>query len=67
MTERRQQVQLEGVSVMVRVYTDNLLFISELENQTEGEPDFGRALDEIAMYQLELAIRGLFCSGEVSF
>mgnify|MGYP000971724354 CR=1 FL=1 len=64
MTERRHKFNWRRIC-HVRVYTDNLLFISELENQTEGEPDFGRALDEIAMYQLELAIRGYFVRGGI--
>ncbi|PKL61196.1 MAG: hypothetical protein CVV31_12720 [Methanomicrobiales archaeon HGW-Methanomicrobiales-2] len=64
MTERRHKFNWRHIC-HVRVYTDNLLFISELGNQTEGEADFGQTIDEIAMYQLELAIRGYFVRGGI--
>lgn len=49
----------------VRVYTDNLLFVNELDNNKEGEPDFGITLREIAHYQLNLALEGYFTRGVI--
>ena len=61
-TEVRHKYDWKRIS-HVRVYTDNLLFVSELRRQTGGESEFGRTIDEIAMYQLELAIEGFFTRG----
>ena len=61
-TEMRHKYDWKRIS-HVRVYTDNLLFVSELGWQTGGESEFGRTIDEIAMYQLELAIEGFFTRG----
>ena len=63
-TEMRHKYDWKRIS-HVRVYTDNLLFVSELGWQTGGESEFGRTIDEIAMYQLELAIEGFFTRGGV--
>jgi hypothetical protein len=63
-TEVRHKYDWKRIS-HVRVYTDNLLFVSELRRQTGGESEFGRTIDEIAMYQLELAIEGFFTRGGV--
>jgi hypothetical protein len=63
-TEVRHKYDWKRIS-HVRVYTDNLLFVSELRRQTGGESEFGRTIDEIAMYQLELAIEWFFTRGGV--
>lgn len=49
----------------VRVYTDNLLFINQLDSHGQGESTFGHTLSEVALYQLNLALEGFFTRGVV--
>ncbi|WAI00548.1 hypothetical protein [Methanogenium organophilum] len=63
-TKRNHSLNLIKIS-HVRVYTDNLLFVNELETHGYGESDFGETLGEIAQYQFSLALEGYFTRGVI--
>jgi hypothetical protein len=63
-TEAERQGDLGRIS-HVRVYTDNILFVRELGLKDSGEVAFGRTLDDIARYQLSLALEGYFSRGGI--
>lgn len=61
-TEDRRRHDWRCIS-HVRVYTDNLLFVSELDTDGDGKSVFWQTLEEIAFYQLNLALEGYFTRG----